>query len=716
MSRSRFKLPWASKRSQQGSEDPGKSAHASQVKGKEGGSAPAAASMKISPIRSIGVQLFLYFFLIVIAAVASVGYLSYDTSRELIETQVRDATRLTAVQAAEKLDLVLKQYEDMSLEMTLLPEVDDVIQSNRLYKDDMLLQLETRRALVDRLNTYTFSNSTIAGLYLISMTDELPTMTNGSSLPPETVKESAWYQAAVAADGKGVWITTEARGPSEVQSNPAFGYARVVKDKSVFTSYFVLLVEVKESRLQEVLSGVFGEGSRMFVLDANGTIISSDDSSEIGQPFPVQLNGRDGAFQTEIEGTEMLVSYSELSGGWKLAGVQPYAPLVAGTQEIQKVTIYLLIAGAVAAVIVGYLIFRRIGTPLNRMSALMKQAESGDLSVQSPYARRSDEIGMLATGFNEMLSNIRALVEESNNSAQELLKTAADLGEASRRTATSAKEIAVATEQIAVGASNVAVEAEKVADVTAVMGNRMTDTKKANEEMAAAAADIRQASQQGTEYMQELSEKTTETEKLTQSMVRKVEELQKSTRSIRDILDLLNNITKQTNILSLNATIEAARAGEAGRGFMVVADEIRKLADQSKQSIETVGTITDGIRSEIDDTVRLMEQAYPMFQEQISSVKQSNEIFLAVNDRMGEFVVQLEDVSESVRQLEATQRTLSEAMSNVSAVAEESSATSEEVASLTSDQLQVGESLVGLAGRLEDVSKRLSETLNKFRL
>ncbi|HZG57110.1 methyl-accepting chemotaxis protein, partial [Paenibacillus sp.] len=273
-----------------------------------------------------------------------------------------------------------------------------------------------------------------------------------------------------------------------------------------------------------------------------------------------------------------------------------------------------------------------------------------------------------------------------------------------------------ATEQIAIGASNVAVEAEKVTDVTSVMGNKMVVAMQANEQMAAAAADIRHSSQQGAEYMNELSAKTAETERLTQSMVNKVEDLQKSTRSIREILALLNNITKQTNILSLNATIEAARAGEAGRGFMVVADEIRKLADQSKQSIETVGGITDRIRAEIDETVGLMGQAYPLFQEQIASVKQSNEIFLSVNDRMGEFVGQLDGVSEAIRQLEATQRTLSDAMASVSAVAQQSSATTEQVASLSADQLQVGESLVGLAGRLEDVSVRLRDTLNQFRL
>ena len=715
MSRSRFKLPWASKRSQQGPQDPGKSAQPGPAKAAERKESQAVQTAKIAPIRSIGVQLFLFFVIIVIAAVATVGYWSFTTSRKLIETQVQEASRLTAVQAAEKLQLMLDRYSNLSLELMLLPEISDLVTAYRLYSDDKLLQLESTTKLRTRMYTYT-TDTSIYGIYLIPIAPGLPPFTTGNMNAPDTVKETEWWQAADAADGSAVLIPTAKQGPSGVLPNSAFGIARKVKDTNVFTANYMLLLELKETKLQETVAGAFGDGSSTYIVDDRGMIVSAPNDAEIGQPLGLDLPKANDSFLTVLGGEEILVSYSKLSGGWALVGVQPYRPLVEGTNQIRNVTIWSLILGAIAAALVGLLIYRRIGMPLNRLSALMKKAGEGDLSIQTQYAKRGDEIGLLAAGFNDMIANIRSLVEESNKSAQDALRTAAELGEASRRTATSAKEIAVATEQIAVGASNVAIEAEKVADVTTVMGSRMAETTKANEEMAEAAAQIRRASQQGTEFMQELSEKTSETEKLTQSMVRKVEELQKSTRSIRDILDLLNNITKQTNILSLNATIEAARAGEAGRGFMVVADEIRKLADQSKHSIETVGAITDNIRSEIDDTVRLMEQAYPLFQEQIASVKQSNDIFVSVNDRMGEFVVQLEGVSESVRQLEATQRTLSEAMSNVSAVAEESSATSEEVASLTSEQLQVGESLVGLAVRLEEVSKRLSESLSKFRL
>jgi methyl-accepting chemotaxis protein len=148
---------------------------------------------------------------------------------------------------------------------------------------------------------------------------------------------------------------------------------------------------------------------------------------------------------------------------------------------------------------------------------------------------------------------------------------------------------------------------------------------------------------------------------------------------------------------------------------MVVADEIRKLADQSRESIDVVASITESIQSEIEATVGVLGEAYPIFQEQIESVKEANQIFLSVQAQMNAFTAHLETVNDSVAQLGQTQSVLSEAMSNVSAVAQQSSATSEEVASLSNEQLNISENLVTLSNELEKVSNHLKETLSHFR-
>lgn len=225
---------------------------------------------------------------------------------------------------------------------------------------------------------------------------------------------------------------------------------------------------------------------------------------------------------------------------------------------------------------------------------------------------------------------------------------------------------------------------------------------------------MKAASGQGMECLRLLLTRTSATEQMTRSMAEKVEALKGSTGSIVRILDLLNGLSKQTNILALNATIEAVRAGNAGKAFMVVADEIRILADKSRQSIHVVGGITEQIGREIDETVRVLSEAYPLFQDQLVAVKEADRSFMDVQRQMEPFTERLELVTASVSRLSSAQEELAAAMANVSAVAEQSSAATQEVASLCTGQLAVSNELVRLSGKLESVSRELQNGLSRY--
>lgn len=211
-------------------------------------------------------------------------------------------------------------------------------------------------------------------------------------------------------------------------------------------------------------------------------------------------------------------------------------------------------------------------------------------------------------------------------------------------------------------------------------------------------------------------QRTGTTEEMMRSLAHKVNELGGSTKSIRQIIVVLNNMSKQTNILSLNATIEAARAGAAGKGFMVVADEIRKLADETHTSLDTVASITDQIEKEIHETVEALSSAFPIFEQQTDAVRDTDQIFTQVQNKMEGMVSNLDHVTSNIQRLNEAQTSLIEAMSNVSAVAEEASATSEEVASLSGEQLNISSHLVELSQQLEEVSSSLKASLTKFKV
>ncbi|WP_258168724.1 methyl-accepting chemotaxis protein [Paenibacillus sp. AR247] len=481
-------------------------------------------------------------------------------------------------------------------------------------------------------------------------------------------------------------------------------------------------MELKTDVIENQLNGIsLGDGSKLQVGDANGQVVASTVNSEAGTKATLSfMQGQTEPAKTletrDNEGNEILAVYNTLeTTGWKLVGTVPVEMLVKDAKGILVLTMGMAVGAIVVAILIGFWMARMIATPLSKLKDLMLEGAKGNLNVRTQH-KSKDEIGQLGQAFNLMVDQITKLVQQTNTTAQLVLETAGELTDASKKTAISAKEIAIATEEIANGASSLATEAERGNEMTEHMAKQMGLVITANEEMGSAARHVEQSSQYGTKQLNELLDKTHQTEEMTRELMHKVDALKQTASSVNKVLVVLQNITKQTNILSLNATIEAARAGAAGRGFMVVADEIRQLADQSRQSIDMVGQITGQIMSEMNETVEALSDAYPLFQHQMNAVKETNEIFVSVQEQMGDFTQRLQSVTESISALHDSHSVLSEGMSNVSAVAEESSATSEEVASLSNEQQSVGDHLVELSAKLENVSIQLKESLSRFTL
>ncbi|MFS0727426.1 methyl-accepting chemotaxis protein [Paenibacillus sp. 1P07SE] len=674
--------------------------------------------------RSVGTKLFLLIFCSILICVISVGTYSYQISKSIIEDKVAASSMQTITQAASKLDLMYQNLNDLTMQLIFDSDIQASLNTLNNTNQDAYEQFEAVKRIDTKFQSMLMSNSTIAAGYLVPLKEGLSGIHTGAgAVNYAAIKEMPWFDDVIEQSGQLMWLPSEPKGVGGGLNEPALAVSRLVKSTSSNQNMYVLLLEVRYSELASQLSGLeLGTGSGIKIVDEQARLIYTDTEEEIAAKNPVHFREdqkSDAAFSfvtAEGGNGQVLAVYKKFrTMDWWLLGEIPVAELVKDAQQIRNITIIASILAALLAGGIGLLVIRMIARPLVQLRDLMTRGERGDLTVRSSI-RTSDEIGQLANSFNQMMTQISALASRAYQSATDVLQTAEALGESSKKTAVSAKEIAVATEEIAGGATSLAMEAERGSDLTDNIGRQMKSVIAANSEMVVSAGNVQQSSEQGTRYMDLLIEKTGLTEEMTRSMVDKVDKLKESTGSIRKILDVLNNLTKQTNILSLNATIEAARAGAAGRGFMVVADEIRQLADQSRQSIDVVGQITETIQREIDETVGVLSEAYPIFQEQIVSVKEANQLFYSVQNQMSAFVDRLDSVTESIGTLDESQTTLMGAMASVSAVAEQSSATSEEVASLSNEQLSISENLVKLSDTLEGVSNGLKESLSKFKI
>lgn len=675
------------------------------------------AFLKTNPLKSVGMKLFVTFFASILLFVIVMGVTSYFLSKDVIEEKVSDASRQTIIQASEKLDILFNSFEEMTMQVVADSQLATLLQRFYAAENGTFEQIDTRK----QIETKMFAYATNKAFQSLSLIDESGKMIYSNSNVSAEAGQKDWFKKIVEGDGRPVWLSGTQEGFMDAKSAGTFALGRLIKNMGGGSKPTVLFIEFRLEVIGDSLQSIqMGQSGSKFIVNNDNKFVYHDQVEKISTDSVIQV-GEDVAsdenlvLKDENDKDQLVVFHKSKVTEWTIVGTVPMTELLAASATIRNMTWLMAVIAVIVALIIGYFVVRMIGRPLVELSGLMKEGERGNLAVRVKV-RGQDEIGQLGLSFNEMMEKITVLVQQTTHSAKEVLNTSSELSEASRKTALAAKEIAVATEEIAGGASSLAMEAERGNEITQKIGEQMKEVVEANTEMSEAASVVLKASDQGTQYMAELIGKTNATEEMTRSMTEKVDKLKESTRSIRKILDLLNNITKQTNILSLNATIEAARAGAAGKGFMVVADEIRKLADQSRQSIDVVGQITETIQSEIDETVSVLSEAYPIFQEQIVSVKEADTIFRQVRDQMGGFTEKLEEATGSIRQLDASQVVLTEAMSNVSAVAEESSATSQEVASLSNEQTNVSDGLVRLSEKLESLSTLLQDSLSKFKV
>nr|WP_243633390.1 methyl-accepting chemotaxis protein [Paenibacillus xerothermodurans] len=671
-----------------------------------------------NPVKSVGMKLFLIFLVSILFFVLTVGFTSYSISKGVIQAKVAEASEQTIIQAGKKLDLMYGNLEDLTIQILLDEQLKTALAEMPAANKSSFDYLQLRKTVEDRLNTYSYANSNVRSLQMFLPSGD-PVASAGTTPTKENLTQEDWFKKIVESNGRATWLETRTSGFSDAGSpSGTFAVGRLMKSTGSNSPQAVLLLEMKVELLAAQVSELqLGEGGDTLIITQDMNVIYSQEEAELAQKTnpDVTADSLQPNRNSTMNGKEdmQLVYYKSLKSGWYTVGVMPVDELVRDAKVISNITWIMALIAAVIAAVIGLMIARMVGRPVIVLRNLMQEGEQGNLTVRMAVHSK-DEIGQLGGSFNQMMEKITLLVQQTNQSAQAVLETSTELADASKKTALSAREIAVATEEIAGGASSLAVESERGNELTHDISVQMKTVIEAHMVMGTSAAQVQKSSEQGIQYMSQLIDKTNKTESMTRSMVDKVDHLKESTRSIRKILEVLSSVSKQTNILSLNATIEAARAGAAGRGFMVVADEIRKLADQSRQSIDVVGQITDTIQREIDETVTVLSDAYPVFQEQIMSVKETDLIFKQVQGNMGDFIGQLSEVTESISNLDAAQLVLSEAMAHVSAVAEQSSATSQEVASLSSEQLNVSSSLVSLSDKLERLSDSLKESLSRF--
>lgn len=388
-------------------------------------------------------------------------------------------------------------------------------------------------------------------------------------------------------------------------------------------------------------------------------------------------------------------------------------------QTVMTVTGVSFSVGVIALLILAVLMEVLLVRPLKRAVAEIHRIArydltEGDMPGVRAMRTRKDEIGSISRNIMMMYDNLREIVQQIAQSAGALSDSAGALAEHTTQIKRSSDEISTTMNDLSNAAMSQAGDATTSANEVAKLDGLIVQNIADTENLRGNANEMDCVKDSGLAAIRDLMEKTAKSRESIAIVREAMQQNNEQAQKIEATSQKINDIADQTNLLSLNAAIEAARAGDAGRGFAVVAEEIRSLAEETNGLTNEIGTIIQELLEKTADATRNMESMERIFQEQESSVGDTKENFVQIEQCLESVQSSVKTLYESSTNMTGSKQIIVEMIDGISAASEENAAGSEEVLAAVETQDSFIANITGMAQNLSALAAELAEQAGKF--
>lgn len=482
----------------------------------------------------------------------------------------------------------------------------------------------------------------------------------------------------------------------------------------------------------KVISLKIGQTGYAFVNQKDGTTIIhpskevamknnslTDANADPGRKALTQrmVTGEKGLVTLTALGIDRYYAYAPVPGmSWSLAVTVPVAEV---SGAVSSLTIISLVTIVVVLILAGIIIAwfaRRIARPIKELEAAANRIADGDISRSDLNIRSNDEIGRLGKSFETMTVNLRGLIQKILGATDQVAASSEELTASSEQAAQAANQIAASITTVAAGAEAQLTAAGDASSVVEEMSAGIEQIAASAQEVAAQSSSAAGKAKQGDKEVADAITQMEKIENTVNTSAKVVAKLGERSKEIGLIVDTISGIAGQTNLLALNAAIEAARAGEAGQGFAVVAEEVRKLAEQSQDAAKKIAELIGEIQGETEKAVVAMDDGTREVKTGTEVVQKAGAAFREIADMVTEVSGQVKEISASIQQMATGSQQIVGAVQKIDDLGKKSAGEAQGVSAAAEEQLASMEEIASSSQSLAKLAQDLQTAVATFRL
>ena len=485
--------------------------------------------------------------------------------------------------------------------------------------------------------------------------------------------------------------------------------------------------------LVKIVSDIkFGQTGYAYILQKDGLVIMhpnkdlvmKDNALKDGNADPVlksmtekMVTNEKGLTQYRYNGVEKYLAYNLIPGtSWSLGVNVPVSEVTSKLNSVMWMAIIIFIVVIVISVVVAGLLANGFAKPIQELNRFAHRIANGDLSESKIKNNSKDEIGQLGQAFTTMTENLRSLIQKVADSSQLVAASAEELTASSHQAAQATDHVATSIEQMAketekqvaaiLNASTI-IEASTLQTVqTAERGKSILEIVNLT---ANATEEGRSAVDKAIQEMENIGSKSAAVEKA-------IAELVTGSREISEIVSLISSIAGQTNLLALNAAIEAARAGEQGRGFAVVADEVRKLAEQSNQAAQKIATLIHYNEEKMSQAVEATKASADGIQSGVAIVTTTGDTFKEISNSVENLAKHIQVIATAVGEIADGNERVAGTIHSIEQLSQENSDEAQSISAATEEQVASMEEISTASQALATMASELQGEISKFKV